>query len=237
MKKLYTSCLILSFLLLLIGCGASEDPTAEPIAPTSPPEPTPTSEPDMTATPAPTAEPTEEPTPEPTEAISALPDFTGYYELQSMYGEDDQTCLESNQLIDGAELEGAAFMQVCSALGTGQAWKITPSSVEEGYFTLQSLLGEENGTCLESNRVTNDAFLGGAAFMAECEDVTGQMWHIMPSPEEGYYILQSMFAEEDGTCLESNRVTDDAYLGGAAYMAPCELVTGQLWAFIPTSID
>ena len=155
---------------------------------------------------------------------------SGYYRLQTMWLEPEDKCLEGNQVAADAVLGGAAFMNDC-ADATGQMWKLTPAG--EGYVQLQTALLEEQEMCLEGNQVAADAFLGGGAFMADCQDVAGQLWKLVESDVDGYYRLQTAFLEAENMCLESNRVTEDAYLGGAAYMDDCQDVSGQLWKLDP----
>lgn len=156
-------------------------------------------------------------------------DDSQYYRLQSMYVEDENKCLEGNYLENGTILNGAAFMDDCQDVA-GQLWKIV--AVEDGYYFLQTLFLEDEGKCLVGNRLAQDSVLGGAAFMADCEETPDQLWQFIEA-EAGYYYMQTLLSEEEGSCFESNRLADGAFLEGAAYMDACQNVTGQLWKLMP----
>lgn len=115
-----------------------------------------------------------------------------------------------------------------SLLATGVANAEPPG----GYFRLQTMLQERNNRCLESNRVSPGAALGGASYMDMCQNVSGQLWKATPDGQ-GYYWLKSMFLEGENKCLEGSRpfATNDP-LNGAARMDPCGNFSGQKWRFI-----
>ncbi len=152
-----------------------------------------------------------------------------YYRLQTMFLENENKCLEGNSLADWATLGGAAFMDDCQDV-SGQLWKFVPA--ENGYYRLQTMFLENEGKCLEGNRLAEDSTLGGAAFMDDCQSVSGQLWRLVESEAAGYYRLQTKFLENENKCLEGNRLADWATLGGAAFMDDCQDVSGQLWKVV-----
>ncbi len=156
------------------------------------------------------------------ETLIALDD---YFQLQSMALETENLCLESNRVKVNSLLGGASFMASC-ANTSGQRWRMIPEA--GGYFRLQSEWLEPENQCLESSRVEEGAFLGGASFMIECGNASGQFWKMIPRGD-GYFLLQSQFLEPENMCLESNRVESGADLGGASHMTPCGDFAGQLW--------
>lgn len=107
----------------------------------------------------------------------------GYYKLQNMIGEAQNLCLEGQGGAapgSGAVLDGAAFMDACQDV-TGQFWKLI--DLANGYYRLQNMAGEEPNLCLEGQGGAapgSGAVLDGAAFMDDCQDVTGQLWKLMP---------------------------------------------------------
>ena len=110
---------------------------------------------------------------------------------------------------------------------SGQNWKLVPSG--DGYYKLQTkFLG--NKKCLEGNRVAEDSTLGGAAFMDDCNNASGQNWKLVPSGD-GYYKLQTKFLGNE-KCLEGNRLAKDSTLGGAAFMDDCNNASGQNWKLV-----
>jgi hypothetical protein len=102
----------------------------------------------------------------------------------------------------------------------------------KSYFHLTTKLSESTNKCLEGNQVANSSFLGGAAFMDDCADVTGQFWKMIPA-DNGYFHLTTALLESRNKCLEGNRVANDSFLGGAAFMDDCTDLTGQLWKKVP----
>lgn len=127
-----------------------------------------------------------------------------------------------------AKLSLFAAAYIC-ALGISPGWAGPPSD----YFTMQTILQERNNRCLESNRIAPGAFLGGAAYMAKCENVSGQFWKAIPDGD-GYFHLTSMFVEGENKCLEGSRpFAGNDPLKGAVRMDPCGNFSGQKWRFIP----
>ena len=103
-----------------------------------------------------------------------VPGHDGYYWLQTAFLESKNKCLEGNRLSSNSVLKGGAFMNDCGRQ-TGQFWKMVPD--RDGYFRLKTLFQGEN-KCLEGNRLSSSSMLGGAAFMDDCQNVTGQLWKV-----------------------------------------------------------
>ncbi len=110
-----------------------------------------------------------------------IPEANGYYRLQTKYLEDQDKCLEGNELAAGAMLDGAAFMNDCARV-TGQLWKFIDAG--NGYYRLQTMYLESDNKCLEGNRLSPDSVLAGGAFMDNCQNATGQFWQLV-SVREG----------------------------------------------------
>ena len=164
------------------------------------------------------------------------PQADSYYKLQSLLGEEEGTCLEANQRVEGADLGGYSFMAPCGNF-TGQAWKFLSLSDRgyPNYYQLTSEGQEDEGLCLESGAFDAGSGEGEGSFMADCSGdtlFTGQMWRVIPDGT-GFFYLQSKFREAADQCLESNRVSAEATLEGVAFMSRCDAVTGQRWQFIP----
>ena len=167
------------------------------------------------------------------ESIREQPELSGYYKLQTNNPANENQCLAGNFVADDSVLGGSTFMDDCADV-SGQDWTFSPSEEVEGYFYLQTAFAEENDQCLESNLVAEGAFLDGAAYMADCEYVSGQLWQLL-DVGDGYYQLQSNYVEDQNLCLEGNVVADDSDLGGAAFMADCGAFAGQYWQLV--SVD
>ena len=154
--------------------------------------------------------------------------FSGYYKFQTQFLEKENKCLEGNKVAEGSTLEGAAFMDNCQNV-TGQTWKFVPAS--DGYYRLQTQFLEKENKCLEGNKFDPSSTLKGAAFMDNCQNVTGQMWKPVDAGN-GYYRLQTQFLEKENKCLEGNKFDPSSTLKGAAFMDNCQNVTGQMWKFV-----
>ena len=120
---------------------------------------------------------------------------------------------------------------------------LTPSSVEaikvksskpkpNRFYKLTTMFLEKENKCLEGNRVARGSTLGGAAFMDNCQNVSGQLWKLVPAGN-GYFRLKTQFLEKENKCLEGNRFAPTSTLKGAAFMDNCQNVSGQLWKFKP----
>ncbi|MEM7555763.1 MAG: RICIN domain-containing protein, partial [Cyanobacteria bacterium P01_A01_bin.84] len=110
-------------------------------------------------------------------AIAAQPEANRFYKLTTKFLEKENKCLEGNKLARGSTLNGAAFMDNCQNV-TGQLWKLVPAG--NGYFRLQTKFLEKENKCLEGNKLARGSTLNGAAFMDNCQNVTGQLWKLVP---------------------------------------------------------
>lgn len=164
---------------------------------------------------------------------SVIEDAASYYRLQTVQSAADSTCLEGNSVSDTAVLGGASFMDACQPV-TGQLWKIVPADTD-GFYQLQTLQSEGKNTCLEGTNVTADAELGGAAFLDDCSEATGQQWRFVLDEADGTYRMQTAFQQENNLCLEGNQIGTSALLGGAAFQDACLDVTGQRWILAAVS--
>ncbi|CAN0012770.1 unnamed protein product [Chrysoparadoxa australica] len=163
-------------------------------------------------------------------SLAMAQEFTGTYRLQTMFQAPENKCFEGNRFSPESTLGGGAFMDTCQNV-TGQLWKIEAQG--GGWFRLKTLF-QGDGKCLEGNRFSPDATLGGAAYMDNCQNVSGQFWALQPQGD-GWYRLKTQFQGE-GKCLEGNRFSPDSTLGGAAYMDNCQNVSGQLWKLVQTDV-
>ena len=159
----------------------------------------------------------------------AAADADGYYRLQTQWLEDENKCFEGGLPDPDRFLGGAAYMDDCQDV-SGQLWTFVPA--DDGYYRLQTQWLQDENKCLESNRLDPERFLGGAAYMDDCQDVSGQFWAFVPA-DDGYYRLQSEWLQDENKCLEGNRPGAEWVLDGAAHMADCDDVTGQFWKIIP----
>lgn len=118
-------------------------------------------------------------------------------------------------------------------LGLAALAQTTAANPPAGYFRMQTMFQIPNNRCLESNRVVAGATLGGATFLDRCQNVSGQLWKVVPVGR-GLFRLQSQYLEKEGYCLEGSKpfAAGDA-LKGAARMDPCGNFTGQYWRFLP----
>lgn len=165
-------------------------------------------------------------------ALFALPavaqDFPHLYRMQTQFQAPENKCFEGNRFDASSTLGGAAFMDTCQNV-TGQLWAIIPAG--QGTYRLSTLFQMPEGKCLEGNRFDPSSTLGGAAFMDNCQNVTGQLWRFEPAGGE-WFRLKTVFQGND-KCLEGNRFDPSSTLGGAAFMDNCQNVSGQLWKFVP----
>ena len=114
----------------------------------------------------------------------------------------------------------------------GNAWMALPLTDYRGYFQLQTKAMEEADRCLEGNRPAPGAALRGASFMAPHEDVSGQMWKLVPA-KDGYFRLQTLFTEKDELCLAGPKTDPEAERMGAAFLAKSADSDAQLWKLAP----
>jgi len=106
----------------------------------------------------------------------------GYYRLTTMFVEPEGLCFESNKPGHNMSMGGAAFMDRCQNV-SGQLWRLTREA--NGYYRLTSMFVEPEDRCLESNRPGGNAAMGGAAFMDRCQNVSGQLWRLVPASGGG----------------------------------------------------
>ncbi len=160
---------------------------------------------------------------------SFSPNYGGYYNLRTAFT-GDELSLECN----GAEspfMNGAAFMS--SAKGTsGQMWRLVADSQNKGWYRLQTALHGDK-KCLECNG-KDSPFKGGASFMDNCQNVSGQLWRLeLVSANNGDHIyrLRSML-HGDVYSLEGNKPGGSAN-GGNTFMDKTQNVSGQMWRLVP----
>ena len=70
------------------------------------------------------------------------------------------------------------------------------------WYKLQTMFQAPEGKCFEGNRYAQGSTLGGAAFMDDCQNVSGQLWKFIPEGN-GYYRMVTMFQEPEGKCFQS----------------------------------
>jgi hypothetical protein len=97
----------------------------------------------------------------------------------------------------------------------------------KGWFRLKTQF-QGDGKCFEGNAATSTT-KDGAAFMDNCQNVSGQLWQFVAEGE--HYRLKTQFQGEK-KCLEGNAATS-TYKNGAAFMDDCKNVSGQLWKLVP----
>jgi hypothetical protein len=129
-----------------------------------------------------------------------------------MFVEPESKCLDANP-------GGLAMHKDCD-YNEAQYWQALPAA-DDSYFQLTTKATPD--FCLQAMPGGNS----GAAMVA-CADEAGQKWLVVPSNVEFYYRLQNQAGGSEA-CLEGNRVSDGAFLGGAAFLDLCSDVSGQLW--------
>jgi hypothetical protein len=100
------------------------------------------------------------------------------------------------------------------------------------WYQLQTMSQAPENKCFEGNRLGRNSTLGGAAFMADCQNASGQRWQFEDAGN-GYYRMKTLYQGPQGKCFESNRVGRNSTLNGASFMANCKNASGQLWKVIP----
>jgi len=153
-----------------------------------------------------------------------LPEDGVWYRLQTEFQGPDK-CLEGNQAASAVK-EGAAFMDDCADV-TGQLFRFE-ADAETGAWRLKTMF-QGVDKCLEGNASDSEVH-GGAAFMDNCQEVSGQLWEVVPDGE--HVRLQTLFGGQE-RCLEGNQAGSEVHQG-AAFMDSCAEVTGQLWTLVPT---
>ncbi len=125
------------------------------------------------------------------------------------------------------------FILITVSLGAVLIVPFIPKARARGdYFQLTTMFLEHENKCFEGNRLAPESVLKGAAFMDDCQNVSGQLWKKIPA-DNGYFKLTTLFLEGQYKCLEGNQVTDGSVLGGAAFMDNCRNVSSQLWKVMP----
>lgn len=127
------------------------------------------------------------------------------------------------QCLDAQPGGGAGGMNACND-SDGQLWEAYPTQGGK-FFALRNIHSDD--ICLESGNGLDAADAnGGAIYMADCGDFSGQNWYV--EPVAGGYKLKSEFAGAT-KCLEGNSRTPGSAINGASFMNDCQDVSGQLW--------
>lgn len=159
---------------------------------------------------------------------SFSPNYKGWYYLRTQFT-GDELSLESNDAASKT-MNGAAFMSSQKG-ATGTMWRLVPDSQHKGWYRLKSNhMGE--GKCLECNGKESDV-KGGASFMDDCKNVSGQLWRLeLVSSENGDHIyrLRTML-HGDAFSLEGNKPGGSK--GGNSFMNDTQNVSGQFWRLVP----
>lgn len=85
-------------------------------------------------------------------------------------------CLTALPGADGVRGAGAGARMAVCADDPAQKWLFTESGVEF-HYRLQNYAGGVD-FCLEGNQVSPGAMLDGAAFLDNCDNVSGQLWRV-----------------------------------------------------------
>ena len=101
----------------------------------------------------------------------------GWYRLKSN-DQGEGKCLEANTA--GGEKDGRSFMDACQDV-TGQLWRLDLVSANNGdhLYRLRTML-HGNNFSLEGNKPDNKSVYSGNAFMDKTQNVSGQMWRLVP---------------------------------------------------------
>lgn len=158
-------------------------------------------------------------------ATAFTPNPNKWYKLKTLF-QGPNKCLEGNRLAASSTLGGAAFMDTCQNV-SGQSWRFVPIRNRPGYYRMKTRF-QGAGKCFEGNRFAPSSTLGGAAFMDNCQNVSGQMWKIKNRGSQ-YFTLTTLFRESSNECLEGNAFKPTSTLGGAAFMSKCKPFSGQLF--------
>lgn len=159
---------------------------------------------------------------------SFTPNYKGWYYLRTQFTGDDLS-LESNGAAS-TYMNGGSFMSPQKG-ATGTMWQLVPDTKNVGWYRLKS---KDQGTnkCLEANGKDSPVH-GGAAFMDDCKDVSGQLWKLeLVSSNNGDHIyrLRSM-SGGNKVSLEGNKIGGSK--GGNSFMDNTQNVSGQMWRLVP----
>lgn len=157
-----------------------------------------------------------------TKGVKFDPDYNGYYLLKTQYTGDGQA-LECNNA-ESKTMNGAAFMSSQNG-ATGQLWKFVAVEGNPGYYRMQTKLHGDN-KCFEGNG-KDSPVKGGASFMDDCKNVSGQLWKV-EDLGNGYYRLRAM-SQGNATSLEAK--VPGAH-GNNTFLDNTRNVTGQFWYFV-----
>lgn len=181
---------------------------------------------------------------------------SGYYTLQTLAHEGDNTCLEGNVRSEIATLGGAAFLDGCSAV-SGQDWKFVDRG--DGTYRMQTQFLEPENLCFDGNIVDPGSVLQGASYMTDCAEVPGQIWIVEPvfdtsaaveaapvavidtrviepvviPAEENTRLVQ--IGTADGLCLEGRATPYGEPADGPVALVDCSDAPSLLWQFVTTA--
>jgi hypothetical protein len=161
---------------------------------------------------------------------SFTPNYKGYYYLRTQFT-GDELSLESNGAAS-THMNGGAFMSSQKG-ASGTMWQLVPDAKQRGWYRLKSK-DQGSNKCLEANGKDSPVH-GGASFMDDCKDVSGQLWVLeLVSSANGdhLYRLRSMSGEKK-VSLEGNKPEGDK--GGNAFMDNTQNVSGQMWRLVPVN--
>ena len=133
----------------------------------------------------------------------------------------------------------AVFLFIAAVLSASVAHAFTPQ-IGKLYKLKTQFQGPDK--CLEGNKRASTSTLGGAAFMDNCQRVSGQAWKFVPDRDyKGYYRMKTVFRGDD-ECFRANRF-GSKILGGASFMDQCKypsrrfpaIGSGQQWRIQPVA--
>ena len=159
---------------------------------------------------------------------SFTPNYKGYYFLRTVFT-GDELSLESNGAASKV-MNGAAFMSPQHG-ASGTLWQLVADSNNRGWYRLKSR-DQGEGKCLEANGKDSPVH-GGASFMDDCKNVTGQLWVLeLVSSANGDHIYRfRVMGGDKKISLEGNK--PGGYKNGNIFMNDSQNVTGQMWRLVP----
>lgn len=160
---------------------------------------------------------------------SFSPNYKGWYYLRTQFT-GDELSLESNGAASST-MNGGSFMSAQKG-ATGTMWRFVADEQNKGWYRLKSK-DQGDGKCLEGNS-KDSKFKGGAAFMDDCKNVSGQLWRLdLVSAKDGNHIYRLRTkAGANNLSLEGNKPGGSSN-GGNAFMNKDQNVTGQMWRLVP----